>query len=466
MALHELRILPPLAVARLGSSATPLEAFELEVDEKNPMGFRKIVPATSFEIDEATGAIARAFIPPAPLRFRDGEAIRPVAPFLELFARTDDDTLDPVTLEMLAHEGLSPADIRWSVELGNIKIFRRTGDPNDRIVADARDFSDHEIHALHGQCNNFVTGKTLPLGTVRYIRPSQEHPEIRLRFTPAAGKVYGASNKRQTSDDPKSEVADPVFEPEHIIYDPHRGRWRGHAESGGPTLTNPGQIFAGYDSPTRGRVSWGYFDDECDGIVTATLTLKDGRILTAQAHIGAGPPAFAPDSLPIRTVADELEQLVLGPSLAADEEVPIAVAEEIVRRALETVRLMNTAVMNGNTIDGRTNIASTMVRQDTNDAGRWFEPIMAPSLVDNLAVLALHQRVFAVLRGGSAPWFADALRRPEDIGDLSGDGRRKMPSMMRGADGRALTLTRRQIAQVIQAATRALFQGPATGDSQ
>jgi hypothetical protein len=79
--------------------------------------------------------------------------------------------------------------------------------------------------------------------------------------------------------------------------------------------------------------------------------------------------------------------------------------------------------------------------------------------VDNFAVRALHERVFAALSSGSAPWFADVLRRPEEIGDLSDKGRRKMPAMMRGADGRMLALTRRQIDQVIKAATRALFQG-------
>jgi hypothetical protein len=56
-----------------------------------------------------------------------------------------------------------------------------------------------------------------------------------------------------------------------------------------------------------------------------------------------------------------------------------------------------------------------------------------------------------------APWFSDVLRRPEEIGDLSNAGRRKMPALMRNADGRALTLTRRQIDTVIKAAAGAMF---------
>lgn len=133
-------------------------------------------------------------------------------------------------------------------------------------------------------------------------------------------------------------------------------------------------------------------------------------------------------------------------------------AEEVLRRALETVRLMNTEVMNGNTVDGRVDAASTMSRQDAADTGRTFEPIMAPSLVDTAAVLALHQNVLTALRSGTAPWFADVLRRHDEVGDLTAKGRRKMPALMRGADGRSLALTRRQVDLVREAARQEIFQ--------
>ena len=239
--------------------------------------------------------------------------------------------------------------------------------------------------------------------------------------------------------------------------------WANYVEpSADPTLTNPGSIFAGYDVP-KGHASWGYLDDECDGIVSVVLKKKSEE-LSSFARIGAGPPAFAPDTLPIRTVADELEQVLLGPSAAGN--VSAEAAEDIVRRAFETVRLMNTMVMNGNAVDGRLDVASTMVRQDAADAGRSFEPIMAPSLVDNLAVLELHQRIVTALRSGGAPWFGSAFREPEEVGDLSNLGRRKMPAMMRGADGRYLALTRRQVDIVRQAAKNGLFtRGPKPGGS-
>src|SRR5712691_668824 len=205
-------------------------------------------------------------------------------------------------------------------------------------------------------------------------------------------------------------------------------------------------------TPSRFPSVWGYLDDVCDGPVSVEIALKNGSTLEARAWISSCMPAFAPDSQPIRTVADELEQLILGPEIE-DNEVSIDEAAEIVRRALETVRLMNTLAMNGNVIDGRANVASTLGRQDTNDLGRQFAPIMAASLADNFAVRALHERIYAALKAGSAPWFAAVLRQPDEIGDLSDAGRRKMPPMLRGADSRAMTLTRRQISKIVKAAT-------------
>ena len=465
MAILELRILPPLAIGRLGASKTPLDSFDLEVDPQRPLDYRRIVPKRSFRVDPHSGELSSHL--PDSIAFKDGREIRPVAPFLEVFAITSDlpDELVPLTVKLLKVEGLTLDAVRWDVEVANIKIYRRTGDPADRIVASAKGIADHAAHALSGRCDHFLTNKVLPLGSVRFIKPTNEFPEIRLRFTPATGKVYGSSLTRATLN-AKNQVVqepDPVITSEDLIlYDGKRGHWPGYFDKGAPTDTNPGSIYAGFTDADNNQVSWGYLDDECDGIAAITLSFPDGKTLSAHAFIGAGPPAFAPDTLPVRVISDELEQILLGPDV--DEVVPIDEAEDIVRRALETVRLLNTAVMNGNAIDGRLNIASTMVRQDTNDFGRYFEPIMAPSLVDNLAVRALHERVFNGLATGAAPWFAEVLRRPDEIGDLSNSARRKMPALMRNADGRALVLTRRQINTIIRAAASAAFSASPTED--
>lgn len=465
MKILDLRILPPIAIGRLGSSAPPLDAFTLDVSKEKPLDFRQIIPKDSLQVHEKTGKLQKH--KPQKIIFKDASdlstkngTVRPVAPFLEVFAITDQDpdTLTPLTTGLLEKAGIEPDAISWHIEVGNIKIFRRTHSENDKIYAEIKDINSHEQIALEGKCNNFLKGKTLPLGHVQFIQPTKEFPEIRLRWTPGKGKVYGASKTRILKEG-QEPSPDPVFQKygEKFLLYKKSGDWFGYEEGNQEraTLTNPGAIFAGYDKGDL-RVSWGYLDDECDGFASVQLRNTDGKVLKARAHISAGPPAYAPDTLPVRVVSDELEQILLGPDV--DKEVPIDKAEDIIRRALETVRLMNTAIMNGNPYEGKPRVASTMVAQDSNDFGRWYEPIMATSLVDNLAVRAIHERVFNGIGTGAAPWFQNALRRPDKIGDLSNEERRKMPALMRGADGRALCLTHRQINTIIHCATEAMFR--------
>jgi hypothetical protein len=459
MTISALRILPPFAIARFGSSPQPLEAYDLELSPDAPLAYRRIVPRETFEIDQASGAIIRRYVPDQ-IVFRDGDQIRPVAPFLEVFARTDSDTLEPLTLDLLRREGIAPEAIAWIASVANLKVFRQTGDVKDKVRAELR-FNDYAPHELQGRAEHFLEGKFIPFGHVRYIRPTEDFPEIRLRFTPPQGVVYGSSDKRSDID-AKGDIVDPTFvgREDRIVYDTSRGAWRNfQANSKNPALPNPSDIYQGIwpdDQPLP--IGWGYLDDVCDGRVSVEITCNDGRRLTASAWLSSCMPGFAPDSQPVRTVADELEQLILGPEVA-DEEVSIDDAAEIVRRALETVRLMNTTAMNANTIRGRTDIASTLFRQDASDYGRLWAPGMAASLVDNFAVRTLHERVYAALKSGSAPWFAEVLRQPEEVGDLSDKARRKMPAMLRGADGRALTLTRRQISKIVKAATLQALRG-------
>lgn len=463
MPILELRILPPVAIGRLGGGDQPLDAFELHTDPENPLDYRRIVPCPTLEVDPVSGQIARAFVP-ASIRFKDADQkIRPVAPFLEVYARTSEapEDLQPLTTTLLAREGLSLAQLHWDIELSNIKLFRRTGEVDDQIHASVLGLTTHARQPVLGECANFLPGRKLPLGHVQFIAPTADFPEIRLRYTPAAGLVYGSRTQRYEVDQNGTPqlTDDPIIHSDaQVLYDPTKP-WLGYWEDTGPELTAPASIYAGYLNSANNQVSWGYLDDECDGTAKVVLTLADGTELAARAVIGAGPPAFAPDTLPIRVVSDEIEQLLEGTEVQEDE-VSLDDATALVLRALESVRLMNTAVMNGNPVNGRLNVASTMVRQNTNDFNRYYEPIAAATLVDNLALRALHERVFSALAGGGAPWFAQALRQPEEIGDLSSVALRKMPALMRGADGRGLVLTRRQIDIVVKAARNAMFANP------
>ena len=426
MAILELRILPPIAVGRLGGAAEPMEAFDLVVPEDDPLGYRKIVPAPTFVVDATTGEIVKEYMPDR-IRFKDDKKlIRPVAPFLEVFARTSDDenALVPLTTALLKKHGAALKDLSWEIVVGNIKVFRRTGDANDKIIAKVSPLADHKRTPLVGHCANFLPGKVLPLGWVQFIKPTDKHPEIRLRFTPAFGKVYGSSRVRRVDLRAKNDIPDPIIDSDDLVlFDISKGKstWRNYVDPSPPSPdavkdTNPASIYAGFSDPDGNQVSWGYIDDECDGTVRVSLKAA-GKTLSAHGHIGAGPPAFAPDTLPIRAVSDELEQMLYGINVKPDEYT-LEEAADLVRRGLETVRLLNTTVMNGNPVNGRPRVASTMMQQDTNDFERRFAPIAAQSLADNMALRTLHERVFSSLLSGTAPWFPDLMRHPEEIGDL------------------------------------------------
>jgi hypothetical protein len=476
MTIQALRILPPLAIARLGSASQPLDNFVTEIDPQDPLGFRRIVPAETLVVDDKTGEIGKSFIP-ASIAFKDDGKIRPVAPFLEVFAQTSADTFEPLTVELLERAGLSPKSIRWSVSVANRKVARRTGDARDVVDATTGWFSNHDSHGLEGHCENFVsTSAAIRFGAVRYINPTEAFPQIRLRFTPAQGLIYG-SNKV----DPKVPDEDRILG-DRRVYDTNKGSWYrfevphqidegGGGRTEGDRFWNetlPPSLFAivpPAPSWLYGNIaiSRGYLDDACDGIVEVELVTKGGQRLKAAARVTSGPPMLVPDARFVRSLADDLEQVVSGPTVPSDEplEVTQARAEEIVRRAYETVRFLNVAVMNGDPINGRSPLDfDTMPAEEAFDTNRLMRPVMAEGSVDTLSVMALHQQVFAALRGGAAPWFLRLLRRPEEVVDFTDEGRRKMPALMCGADGSYLALTHLQISTIERVTETAPFQAP------
>src|SRR4051794_3023634 len=139
----ELRILPPFAIGRLGSSPEPMDNYELIVNPEDPTGYRQLRPSQTLRVDPHTGELS-AWTPPH-LHFKDAQGrVRPVAPFLEVWARFEPDgPLLPLTGQHLADLGLGPDAVQWRVQVGNIKLFRRTGDQGDQIHADTGPFSDH-----------------------------------------------------------------------------------------------------------------------------------------------------------------------------------------------------------------------------------------------------------------------------------------------------------------------------------
>jgi len=276
MKIIELRILPPIAIGRLGESNEPMAAYDLELSKEKPLDYRQIIPQTTLSVDPVTGEIKAHN--PANIKFKDVSSlanrkgkIHPVSPFLEVFAITDQkpDELVPLTEEILVQAGLSLKDISWDVNVANIKIFRRTTDVNDKMAAVITNINSHELKPLLADCNNFLTNKKLPLGYIQYIKPTKEFPELRLRYTPAGGKVYGSSLIRKTGTGEKDIEEDPTFKNNEdlILYDTTKGKWQGYKEGSDPNIfyTVPAQIFAGYsytdDKQQTWQVSWGYIDD-------------------------------------------------------------------------------------------------------------------------------------------------------------------------------------------------------------
>jgi hypothetical protein len=471
MTIRDLRILPPLAIGRLGSAPEPMDNYTIDDNPEQPLGYRVLKPEPTLVVDEASGEIRQARTPRT-LAFKQGHRIRPVAPFLEVFALTDRGVLEPLTLDLLRRHRLDAAAVSWRAIVANRKVARRTANKHDAVTADTGWFGDHAPKRLEGHSENFIsTTAFIDFGQVRFIKPNRDFPEIRLRFTPAKGLIYGPSQNRDDND--------PAIAPERAIYDRTKG-WPGFGDDdagtdrGGGTKskfrdeTLPPALYA-IKPPAPSwlhnniAISRGYLDDACDGFVEVRLKLPGGKILTAASRICASPPALVPDSFFVRSLADDLDQIIHGPDVRADEpdHVTRARAEDIVRRAYETVRFMNVALMNGNNFKGRSALTlDSMPEEEAADTQRAIRPVMSPSTVDTFTIMALHEQVYAALRGGAAPWFLRLLRRPEEVADYTDRGRRKMPALMCGADNNYLALTYRQIDTIRKASQTAMFETP------
>ncbi|MDX5298504.1 MAG: hypothetical protein LPK85_06095, partial [Gammaproteobacteria bacterium] len=371
MTLKDIRILPSLAIGRLGSAPEPLDNYDIHTDPEAPLDFRRITRAETFIVDTATGEITGT-LPPSdePPAFKMGKRIRPVAPFLEAFACVEDSAgqvqLVPLDMHLLNEAGLRA---RWQIEAGNLKVFRRTQDPNDKVLARIENLDDHALHPLKGYCEHFVRDAqgqpaTMPFGTLQFIKPTPAYPEIRLRFTPGNGWVYGSTPLHEhEKENLPQEMGGPAYSgidipKERQLYDSQRGTWNGKYKDDQPTLNTLSQglyaaygkapFFNYYEDPQPAR---GYIDDACDGIVTLELVDAQGVVkFQAKARFCAAPPIFAPDSEFVRTVEDDVMQVLLGPKLDNPDAVPMEDALDIVRRAYETVRFMNVAVLNGDTV--------------------------------------------------------------------------------------------------------------------
>jgi len=352
--VRSLYFTPPMAVARLGGSDTPLDAFVWREDPTTlGGGLTALEPAVSLRVED-DGSVSS--FRPTELVFRDGDLLRPVAPFLELWVEYDDGASEPLTAALLTELGGSLGGVRHRVAAANHKAARRTGDPACAFAAvaelDHATFAPVELLASSAGDRPLVpVDHPISLGRVRVVRPiagpvdlrGVDPDVLRLRFTPAKGLVYGPPGAVEGVYDAGGEGR----QLRHEIVPPERrtlnqdSAWTEYTLNR-PELRHPSpaDTYDGSGDPTSpDDTSWGVVDDTCDVLITTTVSLG-GTNHVAHARVFVGPPDYGPDKRPFVSLVDDLldrtepDVEIDGP-LAADE------VADLLRRVFETVSLDN-----------------------------------------------------------------------------------------------------------------------------
>ncbi|MDE2454138.1 MAG: hypothetical protein KGL43_11145 [Burkholderiales bacterium] len=373
--LVELFFNPPMAIARVGASPVPLDSFEWHEGRTAQGGTQTVIePALSFEVG-ADGSL-RPFLP-TQLRFKEDDGrIRPVAPFFELWARlqrTDDGSLEeaPMNAALMQELKLTLRHFAVEVTASNLKAARRTGDDacgfTARVEIAGDDHAPHALRAFSrhtsGQAPLVSPERPIPLGAVQWMRPQAApdpgFPEVdlsqlRLRFTPAAGEVYGPPRAAYGPD--RQTVTGPLDTLEfshkedgriHLIVKPENRILNDDTPFSRYAMTNglfeDPQPQDGYDGADEGdNRAWGVVDDTCDAVLTASVAWRGSRY-TAAARVFVGPPQYAPDRRPFYGIDADLEDRD-APPVEVTRETFESVKSQVVqlfRRVFETAASLN-----------------------------------------------------------------------------------------------------------------------------
>ena len=327
-------VTPGLAFARLGGSSTPQCAYDW-IDTRAPRADGETTIAPTWTLMVQPDGSLQPFMPDS-IAFRDGDLIRPVAPFYEVWVRVGDASAPaawrdvPLTPALLQANGLALAALQLTVTARNLKAARRAGDPQlafgtfPALTINANDNSRIPILAVSpptAPTPMIPHGRSIPLGSVQFLR-SMPQPKgepwsdavnvetLRFRYTPGTGLFYGPPEAAQAA--PQNGRPAPAVRPENAFLDANAG-WRGTSTS---QLVEPGDTYdvinqsqspdPNLPSPGFGP-SLGVVDDTCE--VHFEISLQGGaaaRRLTAKAVAFVGPPDFAPDRRPFLSTADEL----------------------------------------------------------------------------------------------------------------------------------------------------------------
>jgi len=352
----------PIAVARLGGSNTPQDAY-IWAQSPDPRqdGETSIVPTWSLNVQPDATVEPKL---PSELIFRDNTLIRPVAPFFELWAlmgeaESKPETWEevPLTPDLLKRFGTDVSAITVQVDAHNLKAARRTGDA-------ALGFVTFPPVTIRGDNNQPVvllavsppgtkrpmipSGRNIPLASVQILKSRTNVPGapwngfvnlevIRLRFTPGRGRFYGPPEAVKTT----SQRRFPAVEAANAFLDPRAGWFNAPMSQ----VTQPPDTYDGSERRDDNGPSLGIVDDTCEARIEVTLKLpRERTALKAAANVFVGPPDFAPDRRPFLSLADEINDRSAdaanrtGVMSASDRD---AWVEDLFERVYETVSLLN-----------------------------------------------------------------------------------------------------------------------------
>ncbi|MEU4732626.1 hypothetical protein [Streptomyces sp. NPDC023588] len=455
--IERLWLQPPLAFARLGPSPVPCDNYRWGPSDLTPRGTGKttVLPALTLDLAE-DGTLTERM--PEQVQFKDEDGWRPVCPYFELHGEWTVDGRSGsgcVTEQVLAESGLSLGDVRWEVSVANLKAHHLTQQAGDRVEARLElAGDDHRSRVLAGSSPQDArqplvpAGSSLPLGSVQLPVPSTALPELRLRFTPGTGAVYG----------PQGLASSTGYElpPERLILNPD-ATWCHFTPEESDPRTAPGLLFAGAENGER---SIGLVDDVCDG--TVSVTLPGG--LKATARIVAGPPRFSPDRRPFVSLADGLADRVQRedvhrPGYLDDEEQTALEVRDLFERVLEAMGAVNVDVQNERAAQENADIAAFLGVSQADARALVFtppQPLLGLLLALSERGRRRHRRFVALevledmIREQPA-LIEQRVRAPARSDEEGADPLRstwfhdqQMPSAMRGSDGYPMHLTRRQ----------------------
>lgn len=350
---------PSVAIARLGGSATPLDAFEWGPGDPHTVAETRILPRWTLDV-RPDGSVSPRL--PRRLTLRDGALLRPLAPFIELWALTGDGDVPanwspvPVTTALLAANGATTASLSFTVEAMNRKAERRgpRGGGRDPALLRFGTFppvriagNDHRPVDLLGTSPPDATrpmiprGRSIPLGRLQVLRPaaqprSPRWPDdvridvVRIRFIPARGRFYGPPAAAQVV----AGAPAPAVPASRAFLEPDAGWF----EAPRSNRTVPADTV----DETETGLSLGVVDDTCDARLVAELPLAAGP-MRARANVSVGPPQYAPDRRPFLSLADEINDREHDPQRdqsLTDEELGRWI-EDLFERVFETVLAMD-----------------------------------------------------------------------------------------------------------------------------